>query len=326
MPICTSCTYPSQYLYTVYQSAFNLRLEQCVRCKNFVDPYVEHDDLTLLLDLILLKRGVYRHLLFNRGRGARKVNESVGSSQPGSSEATPLDEALIDDGIEKARWMTILKLGLGLIFMDSFIRWSHLHPSNGYAEWWTNSGQSFLRIFAGCLIETAAFHAGITVACAITIRCLIFVRFLYPPKAAISLSGIHNEFRLSHVPLTLLYSSLTKLFLLFMLSVWKPSISTVSSKWDNSTINGGILDHYAVSTALEMFDDDKLDREWVVRNVLGGMAAGFGLRVVLDIHPFFTTIIVLSGWVVKTIVASFVQPWVAESESTGEVFLQYSIP
>ena len=29
---------------------------------------------------------------------------------------------------------------------------------------------------------------------------------------------------------------------------------------------------------MEILDEDKLDREWVVRNVLGGMAAGFGLR------------------------------------------------
>ena len=34
--------------------------------------------------------------------------------------------------------------------------------------------------------------------------------------------------------------------------------------------------------ALEVLDDDRLDREWVVRNVLGGLAAGFGLR-----GPFF---------------------------------------
>lgn len=29
---------------------------------------------------------------------------------------------------------------------------------------------------------------------------------------------------------------------------------------------------------IKMLDDDRLDREWVVRNVLGGMSAGFGLR------------------------------------------------
>jgi hypothetical protein len=36
-------------------------------CRRFADPYVEHDALTLFIDLILLKRDVYRHLLFNRG-------------------------------------------------------------------------------------------------------------------------------------------------------------------------------------------------------------------------------------------------------------------
>lgn len=38
------------------------------------------------------------------------------------------------------------------------------------------------------------------------------------------------------------------------------------------------LTHPLVVRALELLDEDKLDREWVVRNVLGGMAAGFGLR------------------------------------------------
>lgn len=42
-------------------------------CHAFVDPYVEHDSLTILLDLILLKRGVYRHLLYNRGTKPRRL-------------------------------------------------------------------------------------------------------------------------------------------------------------------------------------------------------------------------------------------------------------
>lgn len=36
--------------------------------------------------------------------------------------------------------------------------------------------------------------------------------------------------------------------------------------------------HEVIQTGLELLDDEKLDREWIVRNVLGGMAAGFGLR------------------------------------------------
>jgi hypothetical protein len=38
---------------------------------------VEHDALVVALDLILLKPGVYRHLLFNRGMPPRKVEEST---------------------------------------------------------------------------------------------------------------------------------------------------------------------------------------------------------------------------------------------------------
>ena len=32
MPICIHCGQPTPYLYTVYQSAYNFRLEQCVNC------------------------------------------------------------------------------------------------------------------------------------------------------------------------------------------------------------------------------------------------------------------------------------------------------
>ncbi|KAG7444744.1 uncharacterized protein BT62DRAFT_1007768 [Guyanagaster necrorhizus] len=35
----------------VYVSASNLRLKRCSNCHAFVDPYIEYDDLTLLIDL-----------------------------------------------------------------------------------------------------------------------------------------------------------------------------------------------------------------------------------------------------------------------------------
>lgn len=73
--------------------------------------------------------------------------------------------------------------------------------------------------------------------------------------------------------------------------------------------------------AVSLLDDAVLDRAWVVSNVLGGMCAGFGLRgarisaflldrvslqrtiVILNIHPIFSTIIILSGWAAKTLSA-----------------------
>ncbi len=39
-----------------------------------------------------------------------------------------------------------------------------------------------------------------------------------------------------------------------------------------------VFTHPVITGALSLLDADTLDRAWVVRNVLGGMAAGFGLR------------------------------------------------
>ena len=62
-------------------------------CGSFADPYVEHDLTIIVLDLILLKQGVYRHLLFNRGSKPRRFdessevsNESVKSASSGNQE------------------------------------------------------------------------------------------------------------------------------------------------------------------------------------------------------------------------------------------------
>lgn len=81
-------------------------------CHTFADPYVEHDSLTLLLDLILLKRGVYRHLLFNRGsRPHRAIN--VPKAQSDNSDVADTSY------LTRARWIWTLKLGASLIFLDA---------------------------------------------------------------------------------------------------------------------------------------------------------------------------------------------------------------
>jgi len=68
-----------------------------------------------------------------------------------------------------------------------------------------------------------------------------------------------------------------------------------------------------------MFDDDWLNREWLLRNLLGGMASGFAIRgrgifyhsvlltdillVVLNGRPLVAAFIVLFAWVIKAGVA-----------------------
>ncbi|KAF9648747.1 Arv1-domain-containing protein [Thelephora ganbajun] len=326
MPICIHCGHPTPYLYTVYQSAYNFRLEQCPSCKEFADPHVQHDTTTLLLDLILLKRDVYRHLLFNRGTGARIVYDAVGtkSSLPQEKE---------EDGLTfytQARWRLIMRLGAALIWVDAFIRWTHLNIDRDVfgreAEgipWSQVETELCLRVFVGCIVETLAFHGGVTLGCYTTLR--YFDWYNSRKKVPTPPSGIRQQFRFSHVPLTLLYSSLSKLFLLFLLSIWRPS-TTNSTQVFTERAKGTILAHPIINSALEILDDDKLDKEWVIRNILGGMAAGFGLRVVLDCHPSFTTVIILVGWGAKTGVARFVSSWLGGDQKTEEIWLSYSIP
>lgn len=75
--------------------------------------------------------------------------------------------------------------------------------------------------------------------------------------------------RMVLIPLSLFYSSLTKLFFLFLLSLWNPSKPLFDSR---SSSLGNLTSLYS------LFDDNHMDREWVVRNILGGISAGFGLR------------------------------------------------
>lgn len=351
MPICTSCSHPTTYLYTVYNSPNNLRLEECSACHAFADPYVEHDTLTLVLDLILLKRNVYRHLLFNRGSGVRRLDNLIGTGSTAESsqkakgtrnqevEVHKSDETASEKARIQARWLHIVKLGAFLIVVDAFVRWTHIGASQpvdfsrvDVAAWNLEAISAFVRIFIGCLIETVAFHVGITSACYVLLKTLDRVYDKHHEDGHIPVvSGVRQEFRLSHVPLTLLYSSFTKLFLLFLLSIWRPhDLSTEHSQplphQYNST---NIISNPMILGALDLLNEDKLDREWVVRNVLGGMAAGFGLRVVLDCHPAFTTLVVLVGWAVKTAVANLVSEWVmggTRDRISGEMWLAYSIP
>lgn len=79
---------------------------------------------------------------------------------------------------------------------------------------------------------------------------------------------------LPHIPLALLYASLTKFFLLFLLSIWPPMRSAPSSL----KVPPYLADYPLTLYGWNMFNDLILDREWLVRNLLGGMAAGFGLR------------------------------------------------
>lgn len=82
--------------------------------------------------------------------------------------------------------------------------------------------------------------------------------------------------------MTIFYSSLNKFFLLFLLTIWRPNTDSAGPKSNQPLAPqynaSELFTNPLVVRALTMLDDDQLDREWIVRNVLGGMATGFGLR------------------------------------------------
>lgn len=293
---------------------------------------MEHDALTLWIDLVLLKRDVFRHLLYNRGTGARRLSDDSKRTTDGS-----VPEGAARDR-EKNRWLLILRLGSVLVAVDAFIRWTHLSsgtlsdPALDIATWNREALECYFRVLVGCLVETVGFHTGVTLASFLVLRSLAFFR-AWRVSGAQQTSGLRLQFRYSHIPLTILYSSLTKFFLLFLLTIWTPQVQPPATlnplpPQYNAT---HFFSNPVVVRALTVLDDDKLDREWIIRNVLGGMATGFGLRVVLDCHPVFTTTIVLAGWAVKTALAKFVSGWVSagiggDGITASEMWLEYSIP
>lgn len=313
MPICTSCTTPVSYLYTLYESAYNLRLEQCPKCHAFADPYVEHDPFILVLDLILLKRDVFRHLIYNRGSEPRKLtNESRDSPK---REAPPI--------ADKVLWSRIAKLGTGLLIIDSFIRWVRLYPIMDSVS---QSGRhSPIRTLAHvslyCLGETIAFHLGILLAAVSLVPVAQFVT----KRRSKNVQGapqVASEFRLPHIPLALLYASLTKFFLLFLLSIW-PAVQSAPSSLKGPSY---LADYPLLTYAWNMFDDLILDREWLVRNLLGGMAAGFGLRVVLDTHPFVITSVIIAGWAFTSGYVYLIDDILGLAPAQMASWTRYSIP
>ncbi|KAJ1307551.1 hypothetical protein OPQ81_001648 [Rhizoctonia solani] len=285
----------------------NLRLEQCPNCLGFADPYVEHDALTLLLDLILLKREVYRHLLFNRGSEPRHIGQTDADDTNGV--------ARLRSSRAKHPWSLVAKLGLSLVLVDAVIRWRDANDEY-------SSNHAFSQVLAASFLDTLVFHLGVTLASVLLLKSMGWFRTTfnrpYPSKM-----GTRAEFRIPLVSLTLFYSSLAKLLLLLLLAIWQSPASptTVNSVESGAGLPDFIAKHKLMRSALSLLDESYFDRSWVIRNILGGMSAGFGLRVLLDCHPILTTLVVLFGWCTKSLIAGSINYWTGMS-----IALEYSIP
>ncbi|KAF9168819.1 sterol homeostasis protein [Mortierella sp. AD010] len=134
MPTCVECGAAVSSLYTEYSKG-NIRLTYCEHCKKLADKYVEHDFVIIFVDMMLHKKPVYRHLLFNR---------------------LPYRDTGIDPNV--------FKLGVLLILFDVYIKWFRLEQQATVID--VSFSQhalvfQYLYILFLCIIEFLSFHFGV---------------------------------------------------------------------------------------------------------------------------------------------------------------------
>lgn len=61
---CINCGYPVKELFHVYSPTVQ-KLTKCLKCKSFVDSFIEFDNLFIIINLILLSSQAQRHILYN---------------------------------------------------------------------------------------------------------------------------------------------------------------------------------------------------------------------------------------------------------------------
>ncbi|XP_004854720.1 protein ARV1 isoform X2 [Heterocephalus glaber] len=125
---CIECNQEASELYRDYNHGV-LKLTICKSCQKLVDKYIEYDPVIILINAILCKAQVYRHILFNT-----KINIHG-------------------------------KLCMFCLLCEAYLRWWQLQDSNQntapddlirYAKEW-----DFYRMFAVASLEQSAFFIGI---------------------------------------------------------------------------------------------------------------------------------------------------------------------
>lgn len=107
------------------------------------------------------------------------------------------------------------------------------------------------------------------------------------------------------ISLTLFYTTLLPLILQLVLSIWYtreplyPDSQLLDLKNPNflaALVSDDMAESLCtfVNEVASMWQ--RTDRIWAGTKLLGGMSAGFGLRVILPTKPWETTAIVLAGW------------------------------
>ncbi|KAH6565228.1 hypothetical protein BASA50_006006 [Batrachochytrium salamandrivorans] len=132
MPVCIECGKEVPVLYLDYGKG-NIKLVHCEVCKTFADKYLEYDFVIIFIDMLLHKRPVYRHLIFNR-----------------------LDYS--DQG-----WNgSLIRLGILLVLFEVYLKWFRLdRMDRAVAPDNVALHTQYFYILGVCALETICFHSGV---------------------------------------------------------------------------------------------------------------------------------------------------------------------
>ncbi|SCV74683.1 BQ2448_7712 [Microbotryum intermedium] len=295
--VCVHCNRRVSSLYITYSDPSNTSLLQCASCGHLLDVYTTLTFPVLLVDLLLFKPRVYRHLLTNRG-----------SNDPHQRECE--------------RTESTFRIGAIVVGLDALIRCTNVGPPESL-----HPVSLYLRVLSYCVLETFSLHA------CIALSATFFQTFFRTSRSA-PLS------RLRLLPLTLFYTSLPTLFLLFIVSlIWAEEYSAPSSPLspaahlDLPTLLSPIF--LPLVGGLPRADDGFLRRvswlsrenlksgvstfgnvrgwanEALLRKGVGGSSAVVGVAVLLNASQSRTILILVVAWVLHLFALHLMDPYVS---------------
>ncbi|SCU89454.1 LAME_0E03620g1_1 [Lachancea meyersii CBS 8951] len=122
--ICINCCGEVECLYVRYSND-HIRLTDCPNCRDVADRYVEIDNVLLFIDLLLLKPGAYRHLVYNSLE--LELSKFPGTEQNGENSK---------NGFKNALWAQARRLKNWFVKFDKLNRvWLIITAFEVYLTW-----------------------------------------------------------------------------------------------------------------------------------------------------------------------------------------------
>ena len=194
--VCIECGLRVKQIYITY-GLTNIRLIKCNNCLEFVDKYCEYDPVAIFMDIILVKKQAYRHLIFN---------------------GTEYGAAGSNDGL--------VKLGILLNLFEVYMKW--IVDDDILID--GNVLMRYFEVLASCIAEFVVFHL------VVRIMATIIVNLVSNPVKAVDNDGKEtvenvgvakkywNSRYANMMLMALIMSSFGKMFLIILV-VWQHSLT-----------------------------------------------------------------------------------------------------